>query len=609
MPEPHIAQLELLSQIDELVSRLTEWVEQSSSWEPMNRARALLQRLLARVETLRFRLEAPLIVATFGGTGTGKSALVNAIVGAECTPSGRERPTTKRPVLILHPKTEQDALGLNLEEFDIKVIEADILRDIVIIDCPDPDSDEEESPGSNIQRLHTLLPHCDLLIYTSTQQKYRSSRVIDELQQAATGCRLLFVQTHAGLDSDIREDWQQNLSAHYEVPDLFFVDSLVAMKEQKSGRKPTGEFGRLLDLISTQLAGAHRVAIRRANLIDLLQSALEHCRTQLTGESQAIEQLEAALEEQRHQLTATMTTRLRDELLSTRNLWERRLLTSVTTVWGFSPFSAILRLYNGLGNFIASLSLFRARNSAQMVLIGAMQGARWFKNRQAETEAEEQLGQLSMLGLDDTLLQESRIVIEGYVKAAKLDTGLVRQSNIDDLRHEATRLEDRFLGQAKIRIEEIISTLAVKNSRFFIRAMYEFLFMVYILFVLYRVGKNFFYDTFWQGTFSEAPKELAHLLGVDFYISAGFFFLIWSGLLVMMFTRRLRRGLTSKIEILAEELARSRIASGVFPKLEDACAEINLQRERLDSLAITTNHLRQQIAMPAKLGGTSLVDR
>ncbi|VAX40499.1 hypothetical protein MNBD_PLANCTO02-358 [hydrothermal vent metagenome] len=477
---------------------------------------------------------------------------------------------------------------------------------MVIIDCPDPDSDEEESPGSNIQRLHTLLPHCDLLIYTSTQQKYRSSRVIDELEQAAVGCRLLFVQTHAGLDEDIREDWKERLASHYNVPDLFFVDSLAAMKERQEGKQTTGDFGKLLHLITTELAGAHRVTIRRANLIDLLQSALEHCRTRLTGESQKIEQLEAALEEQRQRLKERMTNRLREELLSMSNLWERRLLTAVTTVWGFSPFSSILRLYNGLGNLIASMSLFRARNSAQMVLIGALQGARWVKSHNEESSAEEQLGQLSMLGLDDDLLQESRIVIEGYVKAANLDVGLVRQTNLDELRAEATRLEDRFLGKAKTRIEKIISTLAVQNSRLVVRAMYEVLFLLYVTFVVYRVGKNFFYDTFLRELFSKTSEETVHLLGVDFYISAGVFFFIWSGLLVMMFTRRLRFGLTAKIETLAEELARDRIASGIFPQLEVACSNIHLQRERLDSLTMTTNNLRKEIAAPFQLGAPSL---
>ena len=73
MSNQELEQLELLAQIDELVERLSQWGEQDSQWEPMNRCRALVRRLLSRVETLRIRLEAPLIVATFGGTGTGKS--------------------------------------------------------------------------------------------------------------------------------------------------------------------------------------------------------------------------------------------------------------------------------------------------------------------------------------------------------------------------------------------------------------------------------------------------------------------------------------------------------------------------------------------------------
>ena len=325
------------------------------------------------VEGLRIRLEAPLVVATFGGTGTGKSTLVNALVGQEVTRTGRQRPTTTRPVLIVHPAIDLEALGLPLEDFEIARTDSPVLRDIVIVDCPDPDTTEAEVPGSNLAILHALLPHCDVLIYTSTQQKYRSSRVVEELRQASTGCRLLFVQTHADIDSDIRDDWRKQLDPHYDVPDLFFVDSQRALKEQQAGQRPSGDFARLQDLLTTQLSASHRVQIRRANLIDLVHAALEHCRQQLASSGPAVEQLEAALDEQRQKLTATMTGQLRDELLVSRNLWERRLLSSVTDYWGFSPFSSVLRLYNGLGSLIASMSLYRARNSAQMALIGALQ--------------------------------------------------------------------------------------------------------------------------------------------------------------------------------------------------------------------------------------------
>ncbi|MEZ6145018.1 MAG: hypothetical protein R3B91_06215 [Planctomycetaceae bacterium] len=115
------------------------------------------------------------------------------------------------------------------------------------------------------------------LIYTSTQQKYRSARVVDELAEAATGCRLVFVQTHADLDEDIREDWREHLSGRYEVPDVFFVDSLRALEEQRQGHRPTGDMGRLLDFLSRQLASSERVTVRRANVVDLLDAGLERC--------------------------------------------------------------------------------------------------------------------------------------------------------------------------------------------------------------------------------------------------------------------------------------------------------------------------------------------
>ena len=62
-------------------------------------------------------------------------------------------------------------------------------------------------------RLRAILPKCDVLLVTATQQKYRSARVADELAAAARGAHVVFVQTHADLDDDIRDDWRQVLEA------------------------------------------------------------------------------------------------------------------------------------------------------------------------------------------------------------------------------------------------------------------------------------------------------------------------------------------------------------------------------------------------------------
>jgi hypothetical protein len=594
MPSPELAQLEMLAQVDQLVDRLGNFVEHESPWQPLAHCQALVRRLLARVETLRIRLESPLIVATFGGTGTGKSALVNALVGRECTPSGRQRPTTTRPVLIAHPRTALDLLGLPLDDFDVTRVDTPLLRDVVLIDCPDPDTTETETAGSNLARLHHLLPFCDVLLYTSTQQKYRSARVVDELAAAATGCRLVFVQTCADLDEDIRSDWRAQLDGRYRVPEIFFVDSPSALRSQQAGQPPSGEFGRLHALITTELAASHRTRIRRANLIDLVHAALEHCRAHLDQQAPALDRLKAGLEEQERRLTAQMSDRLRDELLSSRGLWERRLLGAVTQRWGMSPFALAVRVYNSLGNLIASAGFWRARGTAQMALVGAVQGARWLAEKSREIQGESQLDRVATLGLDDGVLQESRMVVAGYVQEARLDPRLIDDGNFDRLRNEAARVEDRFLGDAGRRIDEIIQDLAAKNSGVPVRAGYELLLGALLAYVIGWPAYSFFYAHPWLGQ---------PLISADFYIHGAVYLLLWSWLLVLVFTGRLRRGLVARVTALARQMAELRVTSGLFPRLEATIVSIRNERERLEALSITTQELRREIAASPALGG------
>ncbi len=590
--EPQLAQLELLAQIDALTARVAEWSDRRVPWQPVQRAQALLKRVLSRVETLRIRLEAPLVAATFGGTGTGKSSLVNALVGEECTPTGRERPTTRRPVLIAHPKTALEGLGFPVDGFEIIHRESDLLRDMVLIDCPDPDTSDTDSPGSNLQRLHALLPFCDVLIYTSTQQKYRSARVADELGQAAAGCRLVFVQTHADLDEDIRADWRRHLHEQYEIPDVFLVDSLRGLREQQAGQRPAGDLARLQDLLTTQLAASERARIRRANVLDLLDGALARCQSSLVEQTESLQLLETALVEQHAALSQRLSQRLQHELVGTRNLWERRLLTSVSDTWGFSPFSAMLRLYAGLGALITSLSFFRARSAAQMALLGAIHGTRWWAGKREERSAEEKLA--SAFCLDDALLRESELVIQGHIRAAGVAATNGTAHSLSQLRQRAAGVEQEFLSDAGRRTDEIIDRLARRNSRWYVRAWYELLFGAYLGFVLYRVGRNFFYDS-WLN------KEA--LLSTDFYVPAGLFLVLWSALLIMAFTRRLRRGLKGEINSLASDLVHGQFGSGLFPDVETACRSARAATDDVELLQQATEGLRQEVAVSPALGG------
>lgn len=596
MRPAELAQLELFAQIDELLRQLSEWMESRVEWPPLDLSRALLRRALPRLEQLRIRLEAPLVVATFGGTGTGKSALVNALVGVECTRSGRERPTTRRPILLAHPGTELSALNLPLEQFEVTLLDTPQLRDVVILDCPDPDTSDSATSGSNLAMLRSLLPFCDVLIYTATQQKYRSARIMEELDVASTGCRLLFVQTHADEDEDIREDWRNQLRGQYEVPDMFFVDSVQALREQQTGHRPTGDFARLQDLLTTRLAAVQRVQVRRANLLDLAATVLTRCEALTTEGIPGLEQLRVALDRERQEVRRHMTETLRPQLEACQHLWEQRILATVTARIGITPFSSLLRLYNGLGTLLASASLYRARSGAQLLLVGAVQGTRWWSARQKEREAEDRFEQLAGLNLEETRWHEAQLVVRGHLHDAGLPAKFA--DSTDSRRQNAAQVEAAFLESARKRVESAIQKLATRNSGWLVRCLYEFLLLAFLGYVLFRAGKNFFWDTF--------VDPDARILPIDFYVSAGLFFLLWSSLLVMAFARRMRRGLRTEIARMAEGLAADRPDAQLFPQVDAVLGEIDSQVQTLRRLHATCRHLRHELATSPELGSQKL---
>lgn len=593
MSDVDLNQLELLARVESVMRQAHAWTEAASTWQPIGQAQNLMRRVLARTDSLRVRLEAPLVVATFGGTGTGKSSLVNALVGADVTRSGRQRPTTRKPIVICHTKTDVSQIGLPLDVCELVRSESDLVRDFVIVDCPDPDTNETETPGSNLALLHSLLPFCDVLLYVSTQQKYRSARVTNELAQAASGCRVIFIQTHADLDEDIREDWCRQLSSTFDSPEIFFVDSQKGFREQQSGQRPTGEMGRLVDLLTRELGSASRARIRRANVVDMLSETIERCQVPLHAAETELTSLERVLADQRSELARRMTQQLCGDLGASRGLWERRLVEAVVENWGLSPFSAVLRCYHGLGTILMSLSLTRARSTAQMAVIGAMHGMRILRDRMERQSAEEGLQRASSLGLDDAMLRETELIVEGHVRSAGFDRASLPSASLDQLRQQASKLETQFLGDASQKTDELIHKLAARNSRWWVRGWYELLFLGYLGFVLYRVGKNFFVDSFM------AEKQL---LSTDFYIPALLFWGLWTGLLLILFLGRLRRGLSQEIQGLAAQLVEVRLSGGLFPQLEQACRLARQQSQELAQLRESVEAMRALVATGSQLG-------
>ncbi|NUQ65384.1 MAG: GTPase domain-containing protein, partial [Pirellulales bacterium] len=334
MARPELVHLELLAQIDALTDAVQRWGQGAPDWQPGRTCQAMVRRLGERTRTLRIRLEAPLVVATLGGTGVGKSALVNALVGADVVETGRSRPTTRRPRLICRPDITPQLIGIPPEAVELVQRDLPALSDLVVIDCPDPDTTEEaDAADTNLTRLRQILPHCDVLLVATTQQKYRSARVSDELNLAATGAQLVFVQTHADTDEDIRDDWRRVLEEHYATGHIFLVDSIAALADAQQGLQPRGEFAGLVDLLTRRLVGAAATRIRRANFLDLVSETLEACDGRIQEGLPAVRQLESSISQQRGVLASQMAAQMRSELLASRRQWEARLTGQIISRW------------------------------------------------------------------------------------------------------------------------------------------------------------------------------------------------------------------------------------------------------------------------------------
>ncbi len=597
MSTSQFAQLELLAELDTLLAGLRDWTDSAPDWPPARHCQALVRRLAQRMETLRVRWEAPLVVATLGGTGTGKSTLVNALVGAEVTAAGRERPTTRMPTLICRPDYSPADFGISPDRVHVVHRDLPALRDWVLLDCPDPDTTEDEPVGSsaaadgpnaalapradastlaahvspladgtNLARLRELLPQCDVLIVTTTQQKYRSARVNEELAAAAPGARLVFVQTHADTDEDIRDDWRKVLAEDYEPSEMFFVDSLAALADAQAGVAPRGEFARLVELLSRELAGAAAHRIRRANFLDLAEQTLAACQDKLSGGLPAIERLEAAVGGERTRLAGRAAAELRRELLASRRHWENRLLGEVASRWGFSPFSLVLRAYQGLGGLIANTTLLRLRTPAQIAIWGALEGARRLRDRRERGAAEQVWSRATAWGWDESELRSAGLIVDGFAAEAGLPRG---ELHGDALAAEANGSGADFVQAAGTQLQSVITRLAARHAAWWRRWPYELALMAMLGLILFRLGKNYFYDT-WLGPLLQVTTPTP-LHGMDFFVQSGFWLLVWCLLLLWLFTSGLRRGLRGAIDELASRWTRETPLTSLFAGTQRQC--------------------------------------
>lgn len=135
-------------------------------------AEASRERLLAQLDEHLLprlaELSSPAVVVLAGSTGAGKSTLFNSLLREEVSEAGVLRPTTREPVVGVHPRDVDTLTPGPVTELARLVKHESVPRGTALMDAPDLDSFLSE----NRSTAHQLLEAADLWLFVTTAARY-----------------------------------------------------------------------------------------------------------------------------------------------------------------------------------------------------------------------------------------------------------------------------------------------------------------------------------------------------------------------------------------------------------------------------------------------------
>ncbi|HTY25415.1 MAG TPA: GTPase [Desulfomonilaceae bacterium] len=140
----------------------------------IGKVQALLEKALLPGEVL--------YVGIMGGTGVGKSTLINALARDEISPASDKRPFTDRAVVYRHRERLRglEEISNLLRESDA-IHDSEMIRDFILLDLPDFDSKDEHNRRNTIKILSAL----DGVVWVTSPEKYGDAIFYEFIQQTA----------------------------------------------------------------------------------------------------------------------------------------------------------------------------------------------------------------------------------------------------------------------------------------------------------------------------------------------------------------------------------------------------------------------------------------
>ena len=230
------------------------------------------------------QIDAPLLTVVGGSTGAGKSTLVNSVLGAEVSPAGVLRPTTRAPVLVCSPAdrgwfagdrvlpslARLTGAGADAGAGALRLVDLPQLpAGLALLDAPDVDSVVTANRDLSAQ----LLAAADLWVFVTTAARYADAVPWDLLrtaQERATALAVVLDRVPPEAAQEVADDLRAML-VRGGLPDarLFVVEE----RRLTAGRLPEDQVAPLRDWLHGLAADAGaRAAVVRQTLAGALDS-------------------------------------------------------------------------------------------------------------------------------------------------------------------------------------------------------------------------------------------------------------------------------------------------------------------------------------------------
>ncbi|MDX1962166.1 MAG: dynamin family protein [Pirellulales bacterium] len=614
-----------LAQWDAQLADWRAWQAGVPPWQPIRDLRPLWQRLEPRLRELGETLDRVLVVGVLGGTGTGKSTLVNALVGETVTTaSDKERPTTRQPIVIHHPRS--DPAFLPLADWDARLVARPLpfLENLILIDCPDPDTQPRHlHPGllneghlsanppetaaqetvTNVNRdvLQKILPVCDVLICLGTAQKYKTLAVYEELRRFAPGRAIIFIQTHAAYDPDIRADWQRVLEgAGLTVAKILRLDSQAALDQHQQRLPQPAEFSELRAILEGELSARGRERIRRTNALDLWCQYAQRATHTWNIAWASVTPVQQAIGEEATRLTQLAQNQLRQRLLAERSAWRTRLLGDVAARWGAGPFGVFLRLTSNLWSWLRWAPFLRARGLGGLVVAGGLSAGQALSAALRTPDLTLTNLDAAELGWGAGELAQTESIVRGLATEARLP--IAENAPLPSAARDAQRtarleqLVHKTEANLASSIDRQVGLRVARQTSWAWQFLFEALFLSLPAALLARVGHNFFYHYLWLGGEPASLEVLAQ---------GALWVLLWGWLWRTVLGQLVLVGWQRDAQSALNEFTPRSAVDTLFGDLQTEIDGLAKQRQNLEALTARLQAWRKELAPPEADGSLS----